>query len=357
MMQIEVGEAAGPSGPGRGESATMPHKCNPTCRILHSMGMRLCGVALVALLLVTVAGAISQAKGLREYVEGYQTVSSADDALLADLSLYYRMYANVRLGREYRLGSGVAWRLLTDVRTGGAAPRITWMADRKSLLKANALFEAIHGEALVDNERRDVDRRLAELYAWRNGQPSPWVIKPPYFYPEKVAVTYATSRLVSYVEVRREVRVMSIGVDVYGRVLDLDQGRIREIQGCGRYYFDYDYSNFRFGELLDVCEDAAYKSFMVLWEDKVRQAVAKAQARGDKLSEQCGESMGPLRPKGRRMALYLTPAGLAVFNQDWKPNWATYCASHDITVNPIILPYRELEPFMKPGPWRDELLK
>ncbi|MFZ5784309.1 MAG: hypothetical protein ACOY4R_29285 [Pseudomonadota bacterium] len=28
----------------------------------------------------------------------------------------------------------------------------------------------------------------------------------------------------------------------------------------------------------------------------------------------------------------------------------------DITVNPVILSYRELEPFMKPGPWRDELL-
>ena len=356
MMQIETGEATGPSGAARA-SAPVPHKCNPARRILHSAGMRLCGVALAVLLLVAGAGAISQARGLREYVEGYQTVASADDALLADLAKYYRMYANVRLGPEHRLGNGVAWRLLTDVRTGAAAPRITWMADRRSLLKANALFEAIHGEALVDNERRDLDRRLAELSAWSTGQPSAWVVKPPYFHPEKVAVTYATSRLVSYVEVRREARVMSIGADVYGRVLDLDQGRIREIQGCGRYYFDYDNSNFRFGELLDVCEDAAYKSFMALWEDKVRQAAVKAQARGDKLSEQCGESMGPLRPKGRRMALYLTPAGLAVFNQDWKPDLATYCTSHDITVNPIILPYRELEPFMKPGPWRDELLR
>ncbi len=29
MMQIEVGEAAGPAGPGRGGSSTMPHKRNP----------------------------------------------------------------------------------------------------------------------------------------------------------------------------------------------------------------------------------------------------------------------------------------------------------------------------------------
>jgi hypothetical protein len=34
-----------------------------------------------------------------------------------------------------------------------------------------------------------------------------------------------------------------------------------------------------------------------------------------------------------------------------------FCAFYDITVNPIVLLYRELEPFMKSGPWRDELLK
>ena len=324
---------------------------------MRSVSIRLLGVALVALLLVTVTGAITQARGLRDFLEGcgYWAVATADDALLADLSKYYQLHANVRLGREHRLGNGVAWRLLTDIRTGAAAPRITWMADRKSLLKANALFDAVHGDALLEYERLDVQRRYDELYDWQYGQP-PFVIKPPYFYPENVAVIYATSRLVSYVEVRREVRMISMGIDVYGRVLDLEQGRIREIEGCGGS--DYDWRNFRFGELLDVCEDAAYESFMTLWADKVRQAIVKAQASGDELSEQCGESMGSLELDSRRMALYLTPAGVAVFNNYWIPNSAKYCAFYDdITVNPIILPYRELEPFMKPGPWRDELLK
>ena len=121
------------------------------------------------------------------------------------------------------------------------------MADPDSQLKANDLFDAVHGEALVDNELRDLDRLTADLDAWKGGHPSEWVVKPPYFYSEKIAVTYASSRLVSYFEIRREVRLMSIGVDVYGRVLDLDQSRVREIKGCGRYDVEYDFSNFRYG--------------------------------------------------------------------------------------------------------------
>jgi hypothetical protein len=97
---------------------------------------------------------------------------------------------------------------------------------------------------------------------------------------------------------------------------------------------------------------------MALWADKVRQAITKAGARGDELSELWDEGMELLTRNSRRMALYLTPAGVAVFNNYWIPNSAKYCAFYDdITVNPIILTYRELEPFMKPGPWRDELLK
>ena len=38
MMQVEVGEAAEPSGPGRGSSSTMPHKRNPVSAALHPVG-------------------------------------------------------------------------------------------------------------------------------------------------------------------------------------------------------------------------------------------------------------------------------------------------------------------------------
>lgn len=319
------------------------------------MNIRLLNVVLAALLLISVAG-MTRATGLTDYLEGSQTLSNADKRVTADLAAYYRLHANVRLGPEQRLANGVTWRLLTDGRTGVKTPRITWMPDRTSMLKANALFDVIQGAALVDYDRLDLERRKAELYGWSSSEP-PIAIKPPYFIPEKVAVTYVTSRLVSYVEVRREVRMNSMGIEVYGRVLDLEQDRIRELEPCGPRGDDR--GNFRFGELLDVCLDEAYERFMALWTRKVRDAIAKARARGDERSVQCGESMEPLdSPAGRRIALYLTPAGVAVFNvYPWTPNSAKYCALYDnVAVNPIILSYQELEPFLKPGPWRDDVL-
>jgi len=135
-------------------------------------------------------------------LEGYQTVSSGDDALLADLSLYYRMYANVRLG----VNTGWQWCGLAPVdRCQDRRRRAAHHLDGrpKSLLKANALFEAIHGRRSSTMSGRDLDRRLAELSAW-SASNRRLGVKPPYFYPEKFVVTYATSRLVSYSRCGRE---------------------------------------------------------------------------------------------------------------------------------------------------------
>jgi hypothetical protein len=310
------------------------------------MNIRLFAVAFAALLVVTTA--VVQAGGLRDYVRGAETLSAADDALLRDLSTYYQIHANVRLGPEQRLDNGVAWRLLTDVRTNTAVPRIIWMADRKSLRAANVLLEAIHGATLVDYDMRDLDRRRMELYEWHNGRP-PRVSKPLYSAPEMIAVTYATSRLVSYVEVTREFDANPRSFNVRGRVLDLERGRIEEIEGCRNAD---DWRDFRLGEWLEICGDAAYDSFKALWVDKLHQAAKKAQARGANLSDEASEIPETLGRYSERIALYLTPTGLAVVDKTWPPG-----AFKNVTLNPIILPYRELQPFMKPGPWRDDVLK
>jgi hypothetical protein len=317
------------------------------------MVMLLRGLTLVALVLVV--STVGQAKTLRDFLEGEESVETSDGALLVELAKYYRMHANVRLGQEHRLANGVAWRLLTDVRTGAVAPRITWMADRRSMLRANGLFEAIHGADIVYYDRTDLIRRQTELYQWEDGSPPFGVIKPPYTVQEKVAVSYATPRLVSYVDVTREVRAISMGVNVFGRVLDLERGEVWSIVSCPGSA--YDFRNFRFGELLEVCGDDAYKSFIVLWASKVRQAIEKARSSGDDLSEYCGESMEPLIRESRVMSFYLTPVGVAVFNGEWFPRIAKHCAFKKITVNPIVLSYRELEPFMRPGLWRDDVLQ
>jgi hypothetical protein len=319
------------------------------------MGLWLVGLSLAMLVVAIVAGSTSQARGQRAFGEQKEDVKNTDDALHAALTRYYRKHANVRLGPERRLANGAAWRLLTDIRTGGVAPRITWMADRRSMLTANALFEAIQGAIILSHDQSDLWRRRMELYRWDYGYP-PEVIKSPYVVHEKVAVTYATSRLVSYVDVTREIRAISMGVYVFGRVLDLEQRTINSIERCPDSR--YDVGNFRFGELLDVCDDEAYGRFLTLWADKVRRAVDKARASGDGVSEQCGESMEPLARKRRELAFYLTPTGVSVFNEDWFPNMAKFCAFYDdITVNPIVLTYQELAPFMKAGPWRDDVLR
>lgn len=210
-----------------------------------------------------------------------------------------------------------AWRLLIDRRTGAAVPRLTWMREQRSLLKANALFDALHGEALAGYDVEDLERRRQELYAWHNGRP-PDMTKPPYSLPEYVAVTYATSRLVSYVEVRRRF-VGAEDVDFRGRVLDLERGRIREIEGCVRSDVPQAdmWRDFTFGDWLEVCGDAAYDRFKALWLDKLRQAVTTARARGANLSEEVaeipeeGDPLYQIDPKPFEVELQASEAALA----------------------------------------------
>ncbi len=126
------------------------------------MSVRLDRLVLVTLVLV-VPGVMSQAKEPSDTARE-KIVKRADEASRSKLAMYYHTHANVRLGPEHRLANGVAWRLLTDVRTGAVAPRITWMANRESMLLANALFEIIHGAEIIDFDWRDLERRHAELY-------------------------------------------------------------------------------------------------------------------------------------------------------------------------------------------------
>jgi hypothetical protein len=57
------------------------------------------------------------------------------------------------------------------------------------------------------------------------------------------------------------------------------------------------------------------------------------------------------------MVLYLTFAGLAVqFTFFFPESDMGGCALFRTVLNPVIVPYRELQTFMHPGAWRDELL-
>jgi hypothetical protein len=79
--------------------------------------------------------------------------------------------------------------------------------------------------------------------------------------------------------------------------------------------------------------------------------------RRDPYAEYCKEGMQPLGHRRWDFELYLTATGLAVHAAKFWPNMARHCLLRESAVNPVIIPYRALEPLMKPGAWRDELLR
>ena len=266
---------------------------------------------------------------------------------------YFLSHARVRPSPEQRLSNGVAWDLLVDVPTGVAIPRITWMSNKRGMRTANRLFEAIQGDLLLDYADWD-SSDLAKKGAKASGVGNARVLWQPH-----VALTYATRRLVSYVEVRihhtSEPNVMLPWA--IGRVLDLEQDTIFSIEPCWGSSFYEAGRFFRFGDLLEVCDVKSLSDFLTLWERKLKEAYGTADYANDPYGEECRWSMEPFAPSFRQVALYLTPEGLGIYYASFWRDIVKHCLIRKSAVNPVIIPYRDLEPFMQPGPWRDELLE
>jgi hypothetical protein len=116
---------------------------------------------------------------------------------------------------------------------------------------------------------------------------------------------------------------------------------------------------FQFGPLR-VCSGEAYEKFVELLKRRAILAAERAASRKDSLVWACSEKPNVEQhiDKDQQIVLYLTFKGLAVHNAEYWPNSIRGpCTIARNPVNPAILPYRELEPFMMPGPWRDELLR
>jgi hypothetical protein len=234
------------------------------------------------------------------------------------------------LGPEHRLKNGVAWRLINDAPTGLGLPRITWMPDRAAMNKANFLLEAAHGCLLL----KDAESK-------RSGST---VLQPD---PNLIALTYASSRLVSYVEMRAYTSGMGdYGIAPQGVVLDLVRNRRYEATGCG-------YFAFHLADFFDACSRDVSYGFWKIWfarTEAIKEAAASAP-------DNCDRRMGDLEFP-RNISAYLTEAGLAIYDSDHLRGLSKFCvdASRSL-IPPVVIPYQELEPVLKPGPWRDELLK
>jgi hypothetical protein len=114
---------------------------------------------------------------------------------------------------------------------------------------------------------------------------------------------------------------------------------------------------FRFGDILEVCSKEASAKFVALWKSKVEAMVKTPAYKRYAENSYCEEDNfkdGP--PWLRYFDLTLTESGLAVATQFIDTPYR-HCLMGKNSLYPTIIPYRELEPFMKPGPLRDELLK
>lgn len=144
-----------------------------------------------------------------------------------------------------------------------------------------------------------------------------------------------------------------------GLTFDLDAATVTHVSSCdsGRRYGSDGGTprtyRFRYGSLLDLCDAADYRRFVSLVReiDDARPARHLPPEESDR-SKGCWRENPdqPLVREDQEYVLYLTFAGLAVHVAD------DYCPVARRPDNPVIVPYRRLEPLMLPGPWRDELL-
>jgi hypothetical protein len=110
---------------------------------------------------------------------------------------------------------------------------------------------------------------------------------------------------------------------------------------------------FRYGRLLDLCDEALYRRFVSLVREIDEKRPVRHLTRDEPdRSKGCWleDPDQPLVREDQEYIVYLTFAGLAVHVS------GPECPAVRTPDNPIIVPYGPLKPFMLPGAWRDELL-
>ena len=300
------------------------------------------------------------------YIDGwkyYLDEQLPDQTTWAD---YYRDHARVRLRTERRLPNGISWRLHTDTITGLSFPRITWMAGKKALNLANRLLEIAHGGALLT--AATIEKAQHELDRWRGIDPTPF---GKFLEQPDVALTYASDRLISVVDLEAYATEGSApGRIIRGLTFDLEDQGIDRVSKCAgsrvEYGFGEDGSSadgnfqFQFGKLLRVCDEKSYDKFVQLLQLYAKKAARAVRNSNDPYITNCiDEYLGDEIHIGRDepLVIFLTFDGLAVLTTEFHTNVRRgVCTAKRFALNPLIIPYAELKPFMIEGPWRDELL-
>jgi hypothetical protein len=271
----------------------------------------------------------------------YETLADA-----AEFAAYFRKHGNVTLGPEQRLSNGVAWRVLTDVRTGARMPRVTWMPDRASLAIANRFLETAHGAAIIRVEEAERIRRGNEMIWKIKGgiPPRPLQANP------QVVLSYASKRFIAFVD-----------TDSRNVMVDMETSEIFAERRCWtreRFQLGYEAKPeyFDLGGLFDVCDDTAYALFhaaVLKWARRSNPQLRWIGSSSRSCHQIAWDAVGhdvPFLPS------FITDQGLATYlGNDWVIP-GPECRSRWPGGEPVIVPYSAVASFMRPGALRDELL-
>lgn len=284
----------------------------------------------------------------------------------AKFAKYYRTRALISPTPEpeRRLANGVRWRLLVDERTGMRMPRITWMPDQRSMAVANQLFEMAHGAAIA----KAVD--YSRIWLGKNTLRAVQGLPPYSQLPlqSDIEVTYASRRFVSYIELgTEEEREKTFSPIARSRIFDIRKGRVYDFTFCPIQY-EWNPEAAYMGDSerewipkyidhptpFDFCEADvdAFRKVVKRWA----ALAIPASERDRQPADGCSRTAHQLARWGRGARAYLTSAGLAfVLFDAWPIGRPANCRF--AVGDPVIVPYRALKRFMRPGPLADELRK
>lgn len=296
---------------------------------------------------------------------------------------YYAKHAQISSSAEKRLANGVRWRLVTDRRTRIAMPRIVGMPDNRSLNVANQMLQMVHGGAMLfSNQQQDGYqehlRRYEDEGPQRPGQSEKehkellQVVRK--FTPKRivtqkeVSLSYASTNFVSLIDLGFIYTYEGTYTPriIRGLTLDLERRRVFVMQTCPQGSFRRPGAifnpTFRFAGLLDICDQASLERFEALVQAAEDQMKVATAGSNDPVVERC---RGTSIDEDQDFVVYLAVGGLAVhLTQFWIKAGSLWsnantesCTLKSSIRNPLIVPYRALEPLMKPGPLREELLK
>jgi hypothetical protein len=333
---------------------------------LPSFLLRLAIVAAVVLTSLGIARAEPELAGRHWFNSDFESLEGREFN-----AAEFREHARVRLTPERRLPNGVSWRLFTDTRTTTAMPRITWMPWRESMIAANRFLETMHGAAIQDV------RRLITTWKYYSaaGSGRRRVSLSTVFGQGPVALTYASRRFVSLLEQGSMQYDERAGATwSRGLVFDIDTGKVFAAESCKGSDFRPRYGEredpadwqppygartdfpgfFTYGGLMHVCDVATYTSFRAVVVRWAAETMKVSRTRGSKA--ECWQWAKLLHDEDWPMLIVLTHAGLALHTYRQYTDQPV-CAAGYAAPDPVIVPYRELAPFFRPGPLRDELLR